>query len=93
MKRNGFVRGIITAEHNIGPPSTAEKGGTQDKGRHEIVDSGASWREFFRTSMPSIPDWAGSGATAGEKRTQGARSVNLKTSKKLLDEKGISLDL
>jgi hypothetical protein len=40
--------------------------------------------------MPSIPDLPGSGVTAGEKRTRG---INLKTGKKFLDEKGISLDL
>jgi hypothetical protein len=43
--------------------------------------------------MPSIPYLPGSGTTVVKTRTQGARSKNLKTGKKFLDEKGISLDL
>ena len=68
-----------------------QHGATQER---SMPPKRGTWRKFFRNSMPIIPDLPGSGAAAGARSaTQGARSTNLKTEEKFLDEKGINLDL
>ena len=74
------------------PPRSTERG-YKNKGQPAVVDSGASWREFFRDRMPSMPVLPGSGVTVAKSCAQGPKSKNLKTGKQFLDEKGISLDL
>jgi hypothetical protein len=50
---------------------------------HEIVDSGASWREYFLRSTPPIPNGPNPGIAGAKGETYGASSENLKTTKSI----------